>query len=76
MKYIVRAMSVDTLTGETTGPPRDEVIDTTTNELFFGATGRWEVEDRYAAFWNRLNPSWEALGLPREKVVILSVLEA
>ena len=39
-------------TGKLTG---EELIDTSVNELFFGADTLYEVEDRYEAFWNRLN---------------------
>ncbi len=77
MKYAVTAMSVDPRTGTVTGQPRVEEIDTATNELFSGATGRWDVEDRYAAFWNRLNDSWENDFPPyKDKVVVLSVVPA
>lgn len=77
MKYVVTAMSVDPRTGEITGKPRVEVIDTKTNELFSRAIGPWEVEDRYAAFWNRLNDSWEdQFPKNKDKVVVLSVVKA
>ena len=39
-------------TGKLTG---EELIDTSVNELFFGADTLYEVEDRYESFWNRLN---------------------
>jgi hypothetical protein len=72
--YAVNAMSVHRETGLFTigGEPRVEIIDTDTNELFIGAMGRWEVEDCYHAFWNRLNPEWED-DPPGEMVVVLSV---
>jgi hypothetical protein len=76
MKYIVTAMSVSPMTGEITGEPREEVIDTETNEIFAGATGRWDVEDRYLAFWNRLSDSWEEEYPPDQKVIVLTVKEA
>jgi len=73
MLYTVKAMVVDPTTGERIAGPRDEVIDTDTNELFVDAGGRWDVEDMYMAFWNRLNPSQEHE--PPERVVVLSVTE-
>lgn len=77
MKFNVKAMSVDPETGNVTGQPRDELIDTDTNELFFDTATPWEVEDRYHAFWNRLNDHWET-GFPegKEKVLVLSVTRA
>ena len=77
MKYAVNAMSIDPRTGEKCGEPRTEIIDTDTNVLFAGATGPWDVEDRYAAFWNRLNDSWEArFPAYKDKVIVISVSEA
>lgn len=29
------------------------------NVLFRDCMGPWDIEDRYEAFWNRLNASWE-----------------
>lgn len=75
MRYVVKAMSVDPQTGDVTGQPSDEVIDTEDNVLFLGADGRWDVEDRYLAFWNRLDPSWED-DIPGERVVVLTVTPA
>jgi hypothetical protein len=51
-----------------TSEPRTERVDTT-NPIFAGATGPWDVEDRYNAFWNRLNDSWERHP-PGERVVV------
>ena len=72
MIYTVRGVSLIRETGEQEAPPRDEDIDTETNELFMGATGPWDVEDRYLAFWNRLNDNWEEHP-PPARVVVLSV---
>lgn len=74
MKYAVTAMCVDPGTGDIIAQPREEIIDTETNDLFRGASGPWEVEDVYHSFWNRLNPSWETdFPTGKEKVVVLSV---
>ena len=75
MRYAVNAIALDPQTGDVIAAPRVEVIDTSDpNELFYGIDGPWAVEDRYEAFWNRLNPSWER-DFPRgkEKVKVLSV---
>jgi len=80
MKYLVTAVSIkhtDVVIPPRTDvtPARTEEIDTETNELFPGATGPWDVEDRYEAFWNRLDPSWEtAFPVYKEKVKVLSVI--
>lgn len=72
MLYLVTAVSIDSDGGISAA--RDEKIDTDTNELFHGATGPWDVEDRYEAFWNRLNDSWEYDFPPyKEKVKVISV---
>jgi hypothetical protein len=74
MIYKVTAFSFNPQRPEVVSPPRVEDIDTETNELFFGATGPWDVEDRYEAFWNRLNDSWEtAFPGYKEKVKVVSV---
>ena len=77
MLYLVTAVSVDPTDPSTISEPRTEEIDTDTNELFFGATGPWDVEDRYEAFWNRLNDSWEH-DFPsyKERVKVISVTES
>lgn len=55
---------------------RTEVIDPNTNSLFADVTGPWDVEDRYEAFWNRLNDSWER-NFPtyKDRVKVLRVRE-
>lgn len=74
MQYDVKAFSIDPTTGEATSEPRVERIDTEENELFRGCSGPWEVEDIYAAYWNRLNDSWEHdFPVGKEKVVVVSV---
>lgn len=77
MKYIVTAVSIDPQSGDVTSSPRDEEIDTETNEIFEDASSPWEVEDAYERFWNRLNASWE-YDFPsgKEKVKVLSVVQA
>lgn len=37
---------------------RDEIIDTNTNPLFEDCITEYDVEDRYEAFWNRLNDDY------------------
>lgn len=76
MKYKIKAISVNPLTGDKVAGPLEEIIDTETNELFQGrlGAGPWFVEDIYHDFWNRLNPSWEtAFPANKEKIVVLSV---
>lgn len=77
MKYIVTAVAFNHTTNEMVMEPREEVIDTEENVLFSGCTGRWDVEDQYEAFWNRLNDHWED-GFPsyKEKVKVISVVPA
>jgi hypothetical protein len=70
--YDVTAIGVDPLTGDVVAGPRTERVDSVTNEIFQGCDGPWEIEDRYEAFWNRLNDSWEdkfPAGQPKVKVV-------
>ena len=75
-EYDVTAIAVDPQSGARTGPARVERIDTETNEVFRGCRGPWEVEDRYHAFWNRLDDSWER-DFPegKEKVFVIRVEE-
>lgn len=77
MRYSVFAMSVRPDTGDVTGEPRYEVIDTEENELFSHCLSPWDVEDQYHMYWNRLNESWET-NFPRtkDKVLVLSVTPA
>jgi len=70
--YDVLAMTVDRH-GDRLSDPRTERINTT-NPIFAGATGPWDVEDRFNAFWNRLNDSWER-NPPDMRVVVVSVTE-
>lgn len=69
----VLAVAVDPRDGTPLAEPRTERIEPD-NELFASATGPWDVEDRYLAFWNRLNDSWEHQ-LRDEKVLVISVKE-
>ncbi len=71
--FDVLAMSISTATGLRLAEPRTETV-TTENPLFAGATGPWDVEDRYLAFWNRLNDSWEQIQRT-SKVIVISVVE-
>ncbi len=76
MKYDVTAISIDPKHPNIVSPARTERIDTVTNELFHGATGPWDVEDRYEHFWNRLNDDWErSFPADHEKVKVVSVIE-
>jgi len=77
MKYDVLAIAVHPQTGRVTAGPRTERIDTESNELFEDCRGPWDVEDRYEAFWNRLNDSWEwdfPKGKEKVKVVRVDVV--
>ena len=77
MQYIVTAIAIDPTAGTIVGGPRDEEIDTETNELFSMASSPWEVEDIYESFWNRLNASWEYdFPTHKEKVKVISVKAA
>lgn len=77
MIYIVTAIAIDPIEEVVIGQPRTEEIDTETNVIFEDARGPWDVEDRYEAFWNRLNDSWERDFPPgKEKVKVLSVVPA
>lgn len=57
MKYAVTAISFDLDAHKPTVArhPRTEIVDTASNPIFGGCRGPWDVEDRYEAFWNRLN---------------------
>lgn len=59
MKFIVTAISFDPDNPTAISGPRNEEIDTDTNELFQTCSSEWDVEDMYEAFWNRLNGHWE-----------------
>ncbi len=77
MKYIVTATSVDPSDPTYFNPPREEEIDTDENQLFYGCSSAWEVEDQYHRFWNRLNDWWENDFPPgKEKVLVISVVPA
>ena len=71
MKFTINAICLDVKTGAIVAGPREEVIDTKTNELFTGVTTPEEAEDRYEAFWNRLNGFTN--NLPDGKVKVLTV---
>jgi len=71
--FDVLAVAVNPMTGEPLAEPRVERVDTD-NPIFEGARGPWDVEDRYLAFWNRLNDSWETI-VRDEKVLVISVVE-
>jgi hypothetical protein len=69
-QYDVLAIAVDR-DGNLLGEPRTERV-STDNPIFAKATGPWDVEDRYHAFWNRLNDPWEYEDRD-EKVLVVSV---
>lgn len=76
-RYTVSAIAVDEHGVVIAGTPRDEEIDTETNELFADCKGPWDVEDAYHAYWNRLNPHWEHDWPKRkEKVLVTRVVPA
>ncbi|HEY9286591.1 MAG TPA: hypothetical protein VIT43_01055 [Candidatus Dormibacteraeota bacterium] len=73
-QYDVTAIAVDPTSGAVIGRPRVERVDTETNDVFRGCKSPWEVEDRYHAYWNRLDDSWERQFPPgKEKVFVLHV---
>ncbi len=55
-QYTVTAVAIDRQTRQQISDPRDEVIDTDTNELFAGAETAEDVERIYESFWNDINP--------------------
>lgn len=84
MRFLVTAISYDAdgniMHGTATDEQgrRTEEIDTRENVLFAQCTGRWDVEDMYETFWNRLNDGWEnafPAGKARVKVVKVEPLD-
>ena len=71
MIYTVNAVCLNVETGDVIAGPREELIDTATNELFAGCANAADVEDAYEAFWNRLNGFTNRL--PDGKVKVLTV---
>ena len=73
--YEVTAVSVDPRYPNTFSEARTEEIDTETNQLFYGCSSPWEVEDQYERFWNRLQDDWE-WDWPegKERVKVISVV--
>ena len=55
----VKAQAFSRLTGEPTGEPRVERIDTQENRLFERCVTILDVKAAYEAFWNDLNPGSE-----------------
>ncbi|MYN43535.1 hypothetical protein GTP23_00455 [Pseudoduganella sp. FT93W] len=73
MKYKVRALAVDlTVVPHTYTVPRDEIIDTATNQIFEACATIRDVEIAYEDFWNYLNGDDEVHD-PSAKVKVLSV---
>jgi hypothetical protein len=56
ISYQVTAVAMDRITRRAVSDPRVEVIDTRTNALFTTCLNPYEIELRYEAFWNELNP--------------------
>ena len=71
MKFNVKAVSLNVETGEPTAPARTELIDTAANVLFRGCDDETSVEDKYEAFWNRINGFTN--DFPHGKVKVLTV---
>jgi hypothetical protein len=71
MLYDVTAVCLNVQTGELVAPARTERIDTEANVIFKPCKNEAEVEDRYEAFWNRLNGFTN--NLPDGKVKVLRV---
>ena len=76
MKYVVTAMGIvrdgyKVFTQEDGSITRDEIIDTEGNRLFQGCNNRWDVEDAYESFWNRLNEGY----VNGEIIKVLNVTE-
>lgn len=68
MKYVVTAQAFSRDSGAPASPaPRDETVDTETNELFRGCRSIMDVKAAYERFWNGLNPR------SREVVFVQSV---
>jgi len=56
MKFNVTAFSMNRQTRRQSGPARAELIDTDSNRVFEGQVTPLDVERRYEAFWNDVNP--------------------
>jgi hypothetical protein len=84
MRFLITAISFDAdgnvMHGKATDGQgrRTEEVDTEANPLFADCRGRWDVEDTYEAFWNRINNFWETdfpAGKGRAKVVKIEPLD-
>jgi hypothetical protein len=71
VEYDVLAIAVSS-NGTPLAEPRTERINVDENPIFAGCNGPWDVEDRYHAFWNRLNDWWEG-EIQAEKVLVVNV---
>jgi hypothetical protein len=60
MKFHVTTVSIDRQTRQQHAPPRTELIDTDTNELFKDAATPLDIERRYEAVWNE--PAYDLSG--------------
>lgn len=56
MKFAVTAVSMSRRTRRRIGKSRVEIIDTKENQLFWGLSEPEDIEKKYQAFWNDLNP--------------------
>jgi len=57
MKFKVKGVAMNRNTRKQVGKIRTEIIDTETNELFYGIFQPLQVERKYESFWNYLNPN-------------------
>jgi hypothetical protein len=56
MRFAVTGIAMIRHSRRRVGKARTEVIDTMDNVMFQGLTAPKEIEERYEAFWNDLNP--------------------
>jgi len=62
------SFDAETLEPHNHGETRTEIIDLDENVLFQTAKDIWDIEDRYEAFWNRLNElgtGWKPSGIAK-----------
>ena len=57
--FILQDAKINTMNNGTGNTLSDEIIDTETNSLYVNCKSKWDVADKYEAFWNRLDESDE-----------------
>jgi len=67
-KYKVFAYAKNRITGFQKGKIRSEIIDTKLNDLFKDCNNKYDIKDKYEAFWS-INP------YSSEIIVVLKIIE-